>query len=257
MANAIREISIERGYDPSDFVLFAFGGAGPMHATQIADEIGMREILIPILPGNLSALGLLASDQTYERVQTFLARLSTLDPAVLGAALDEHVRRGREALRQRGFKDDAMRFQHALDMRYARQAFELTVDILDAVRTPAELRTIFLETYARHFGRADPAGEIEVVNLRTTSIGVTDKPAFPPVRGTPQRNAGAMTARRTLVVDGAALEAAVYARERLPVETAFDGPAIVEEDGATTVVLPGWRARRDATGNLRLNASIA
>lgn len=254
MANAIREISIERGYDPSEFVLLAFGGAGPMHATQIADEIAMREILIPILPGNLSALGLLASDQTYERVQTFLARLSTLDPAVLGGALDEHERLGRDELRQRGFDQGTMRFQHALDMRYARQAFELTVDVPGGVRAPAELRRIFLEAYARHYGRADPEGEIEIVNLRTTSIGVTGKPVFPPVRGAAQRIANAATARRTLVVDGAAVEAAVYERDRLPVEVAFDGPAIVEEDGSTTVVLPGWRARRDGTGNLRLSA---
>ena len=254
MANAIREISIERGYDPSDFVLFAFGGAGPMHATQIADEIALREILIPILPGNLSALGLLACDQSYERVRTFLARLSTIDPASLGAALDEHERLGRDELRRRGFEPGAMRFRHALDMRYTRQAFELTVDLPDSVRTAAGLRQNFLAAYARHYGRADPEGEIEVVNLRTTSVGVTNKPALPPVRGACQRLADAVTAQRTLIVDGAAVTAAVYERERLPVETPFEGPAIVEEDGSTTVVLPGWRARRDATGNLRLSA---
>ena len=254
MANAIREISIERGYDPSDFVLLAFGGAGPMHATQIADEIGMREILVPILPGNLSALGLLASDQSYERVQTFLARLSTLDPAALAAALDEHVRLGSNELRQRGFDQGTMRFQHALDMRYARQAFELTVDLPEGVRTLDELRKNFLDAYARHYGRADPGGEIEIVNLRTTSIGVTSKPVFPVVRGAAQHLADAVTARRGLTVDGATVEVAVYERDRLPVEVAFDGPAIVEEDGATTVVLPGWRVRRDAMGNLRLSA---
>ena len=254
MANAIREISIERGYDPSDFVLLAFGGAGPMHAAQIADEIGMREILIPILPGNLSALGLLASDQSYERVQTFFARLSTLDPAALAAALDEHTRRGSDELRQRGFVPAAMRFRHALDMRYTRQAFELTVDLPDGVRDLAEIRKCFLDAYARHYGRADPAGEIEIVNLRTTSIGVTAKPAFPPVRGAQRELADAVIARRALVVDGSTVTAVVYERERLPVDIAFEGPAIVEEDGSTTVVLPGWRVRRDATGNLRLSA---
>jgi N-methylhydantoinase A len=254
MANAIREISIERGYDPSQFVLLAFGGAGPMHATQIADEIGMREILVPVLPGNLSALGLLASDQSTERVRTFLARLSILDETALAAALDEHERRGREALRERGFADGAMRFRHALDMRYARQAFELTVDIPDDAPTGAALRAIFLETYARHYGRADPQGEIEIVNLRTTSMGVTGKPELPPVRGAAQRLADALKERRRLVAGGTEVEAAVYERERLPVDAAFDGPAIIEEDGATTVVLAGWRARRDASGSLRLSA---
>jgi N-methylhydantoinase A len=250
MANAIREISIERGYDPSEFVLLAFGGAGPMHATQIADEIGMREILVPVLPGNLSALGLLASDQSYERVRTFVARLSTLDARALAAVLEEHERRGREELRQRGFADGAMRFRHALDMRYARQAFELTVDL----PAGAELRKLFLESYARHYGRADPQGEIEIVNLRTTSVGVTAKPELPPVRGAAPRLADAVKERRRLVAGGKDVQAAVYERERLPVDATFDGPAIIEEEGATTVVLAGWRARRDATGNLRLSA---
>src|SRR4029078_13264434 len=102
--------------------LFPFGGAGPMHAAQIAEEIGMHDILVPILPGNLSALGLLASDQRYERVQTFMARLSALDHATLRDMRDEHVRIEGGALSERGFARDAMRFQHALDMRYVRQA---------------------------------------------------------------------------------------------------------------------------------------
>ncbi len=196
MANAIREISIERGYDPSEFVLFPFGGAGPMHAAQIAEEIGIGEILVPILPGNLSALGLLASDQRYERVQTFMTRLSTLDRAMFSAALDEHVRLESEALQQRGFARDAMRFQHALDMRYLRQAFELTVELPEGVREPQALRQVFLDAYTRHFGRADAAAEIEIVNLRTTAIGLTDHPVFPhgakngaPARGCRDREA--------------------------------------------------------------------
>ena len=113
MANAIREISIERGYDPSDFVLFPFGGAGPMHAAQIAEEIGMREILVPILPGNLSALGLLASDQRYERVQTFMTRLSALDSARVR-------RRARRARAQRGRGARPARIRAAIDALPAR-----------------------------------------------------------------------------------------------------------------------------------------
>src|SRR5439155_91899 len=149
MANAIREISIERGYDPSEFVLFPFGGAGPMHAAQIAEEIGMGEILVPILPGNLSALGLLASDQRHERVQTFMTRLSTLDRATFSAAIGE----------------------------------------------------------------------------------------------------------RPMISGGRSSPAIVYERERLPVDAMFEGPAIIEEEGATTVVPPGWRGHRDASGNLRLSAN--
>ena len=254
MAGAIREVSIERGYDPSEFVLLAFGGAGPMHAAEIADELSMREILVPVLPGNLSALGLLASNQSYERVQTFFTRLATLDAAALATTIEAHERLGRDELRLRGFSAEAMRFRHALDMRYSRQAFELTVDLPDAEHTPATLRVNFLDAYARHYGRADPHGEIEIVNLRTTSVGVTAKPALPAVRGAASRLADAIMARRPLITNGAAVEAAVYEREKLPVGLSFDGPAIVEEDGSTTVVPPGWRARRDANGHLRLTA---
>jgi N-methylhydantoinase A len=255
MANAIREISIERGYDPSEFVLFPFGGAGPMHAAQIAEEIGMREILVPILPGNLSALGLLASDQRHERVQTFMARLSNLDRALFGAALDDHVRRESDALQQRGFTRDGMRFQHALDMRYVRQAFELTVELPEGLREPQALRQVFLEAYARHFGRADATAEIEIVNLRTTAIGLTEHPVFPPVREAARRLEDAVISKRPMISGGCSSTAVVYDRERLPVDARFEGPAIVEEDGATTVVPPGWRGHRDTRGNLRLSAN--
>jgi N-methylhydantoinase A len=254
MANAIREISIERGYDPSDFVLFPFGGAGPMHAAQIADEIGIREILVPILPGNLSALGLLASDQRYERVRTFMTRLSSLDSVAFSTALDEHVRLESDELRQRGFARDAMRFQHALDMRYVRQAFELTVDLPEGAREPQALRQVFLDAYARHFGRADATAEIEIVNLRTTAIGLTDHPVFPPVREAARRLEDAAIAQRSMISGGRSSLAIVYEREQLPVDAPFEGPAIVEEEGATTVVPPGWRGHRDARGNLRLSA---
>jgi N-methylhydantoinase A len=255
MANAIREISIERGYDPSEFVLFPFGGAGPMHAAQIAEEIGMSEILVPILPGNLSALGLLASDQRYERVRTFMARLSSLDADRLSRELAGHEHEESAALAKRGFAREAMRFVHALDMRYVRQAFELTVELPDAVRDPQALRRLFLDAYARHYGRADDNSEIEIVNLRTTAIGLTEHPEFPPVRATAQRLEDSVIARRPMIADARTFDATVYERERLPIDAVFEGPAIVEEEGSTTVLLPGWRARRDDRGNLRLSST--
>lgn len=254
MANAIREISIERGYDPSEFVLVPFGGAGPMHCAQIAEEIGIGEILVPILPGNLSALGLLTSDQRYERVETFMMRLSALDRDAFAAALDRHVSVESAELARRGFDEASMRFQHALDMRYVRQAFELTVELPDTVRDPEALRNVFLDAYARHFGRADRAAEIEIVNLRTTAIGKTAHPAFPAAREAAGRLDDAVIAQRTMVSAGNPALARVFERERLPVAAVFHGPAIVEEDGATTVVPPGWRGQRDASGNLRLSA---
>jgi len=252
MASAIREITVERGHDPADFVLLAFGGAGPMHAAEVARELGMREVLIPVFPGNLSALGLLASDQVYEQVCTFLQRLSALDVGALQAQLAAHEAAGRTRLAARGFGNRQMRFRHALDMRYARQAFEITVDLPGARPGREALRTRFLDTYERLYGHADADGEIEIVNLRTAQIGITRKPQAHALRVPTGTLAQARVARRDMVVDGRALPAGVYARERLPADARFEGPALIEEAGATTVVTPGWQASVDGIGNLRL-----
>ena len=256
MASAIREVTVERGYDPAEFSLVAFGGAGPMHATLLAEEIGMTGILIPMHPGNLSALGLLASDQVHEMVRTFIGQLDAIDPGELTAVRDAHAAAGEEELARRGFAGDAMRFSHALDMRYAHQAFEITVDIADDGWSVDSLRSAFLATYRHHYGHADADGDVEVVNVRTRVIGVTRKPSvrrLAPGAGTVE---GAVIARRDAWFDEAPVSVAVYERDRLPVDRPFAGPAIVEEDGATTVITPGWTARRDDSGNLRLSATI-
>ena len=253
MANAIREISIERGYDPARFTLVPFGGAGPMHATQIAAELGMRWVLVPLDPGNLSALGLLVSDQRREHVRTFLASLANLDLDAIVSALGEQERAGREEMQASGEEVLEVRFAHALDMRYARQGFELTVDLAGAPSEPDDVRRAFLEAYARQYGHAHASGDIEIVNLRTTVIGVTPKPRVRRLRHG-GKMADATLPSRDMVVEGKSIPVSVYERERLPVDVEFEGPAVIEEAGATTVMLPGWRGRRDDLGNLRFEA---
>ena len=253
MANAIREISIERGYDPARFTLVPFGGAGPMHATQIAAELGMRRVLVPLDPGNLSALGLLVSDQRREHVRTFLASLANLDLDAIVSALGEQERAGRTEMQASGEEVLEVRFAHALDMRYARQGFELTVDLAGEPSEPDDVRRAFLEAYARQYGHAHASGDIEIVNLRTTVIGVTPKPRVRRLRHG-GKMADATLPSRDMVVEGKSIPVSVYERERLPVDVEFEGPAVIEEAGATTVMLPGWRGRRDDLGNLRFEA---
>ena len=252
MANAIREISIERGYDPARFTLVPFGGAGPMHATRIAAELGMRRVLVPLDPGNLSALGLLVSDQRREHVRTFLAPLANLDLDAVVSALGEQERVGRMEMQASGEEVLEVRFAHALDMRYARQGFELTVDLAGAPSEPDDVRRAFLEAYARQYGHAHASGDIEIVNLRTTVIGVTPKPRVRRLRHG-GKMADATLPARDMVVEGKSIPVSVYERERLPVDVEFEGPAVIEEAGATTVML-GWRGRRDDLGNLRFEA---
>jgi N-methylhydantoinase A len=254
MANAIREITIEQGHDPAAFTLVAFGGAGPMHACDVARELGIRDVLVPIFPGNLSALGLLASDQRHELVRTHLRRLSALEPAELDGVLRAHEAAGRAALARDGFPAEAVRFGHRLDMRYARQAFEVAVDLPAGPVHVEGLRKVFLDTYEQRYGHADPQAEIELVNVRTAVIGVTPKPVLPRRPPVPGRLADALAGRRPVVMASAEHDCPVYERERLPGGLAFEGPAVVEEAGSTTVVRPGWRAALDEWGNLRLTA---
>ena len=255
MANSVRKITIEQGRDPAEFTLVAFGGAGPMHATQVAEELGVREILIPILPGNLSALGLLASDQRHELVRTFIRPLSDLDPEELAAVVSRHEADGRAQLLAEGFAPGRIRFTHSLDMRYARQAFETAVDLPARPHDVESLRTAFLDTYGRRYGHADPNAEIELVNVRTAAVGITPKPEIPRYGGAAGRLEEAIVEERRVVVRGAPRACPVYDRERLPGSARFEGPAVVEEAGATTVIFPGWAAAVDAWGNLRLTAT--
>ena len=131
---------------------------------------------MPLDPGNLSALGLLVSDQRREHVRTFLAPLANLDLDAIVAALGEQERAGRAEMQASSEEVLEIRFAHALDMRYARQGFELTVDLAGAPSEPDDVRRAFLEAYARQYGHAHASGDIEIVNLRTTVIGVTPKP---------------------------------------------------------------------------------
>jgi N-methylhydantoinase A len=255
MTSAIREISIQRGHDPRDFTLIAFGGAGPMHALALADEIGIPRVLVPRHPGNFSALGLLASDIKHDEVRTRVGLLRErwpLVPALL-AEMESGVRR---QLELEGFEAPQQRLHRTLDLRYRSQAFELNLPLGDETepgeRALAALETAFHREHLAMYGHADETAAIELVNVRLSAYGVVAKP-------TPARPAGgaaaldaALVERRPVRFDGATHDCPVWERERLPAGAELTGPAIVEEFGATTVVPPGWRGALDVHGNLRL-----
>jgi N-methylhydantoinase A len=247
MTSSIREITIARGHDPREFTLVAFGGAGPMHGALIAEELAIPRVLIPRHPGNFSALGLLVSDVKHDDARTRIGLLGA-QREVIDAALAEMEAAGLERLAADGFGPSEGTIDRALDLRYLGQAFELTVPIAPE---PLDLDAIVKDFHARHlatYGHADPAGEVELVNVRVAARGVVDKPS-------PRRHVARGEARRgprTAWFGGAALSVDVYEREGLATSVVLDGPAIVEEFGATTVVPPGWIARVDAFGDLIL-----
>ena len=252
MTSAIREISIQRGHDPRDFTLVAFGGAGPMHALALAEEIGLPRVLVPRHPGNFSALGLLASDIKHDDVRTRVGPLRA-QLGVLAALFAEMATAAQRQLELEGFAADRQRLLRSVDVRYHGQAFELNVAVgepLDADALEADFHTQHRLTY----GHANPETPVELVNARLVAYGLVDKPAAQSHGGAADGETAAVT--RSVWFGGVAHDCPVWERDRLATGAGLRGPAIVEEFGATTVIPPGWNGVVDAQGNLRFERGV-
>lgn len=248
MEKAIRVISVERGYDPRDYTLVAFGGAGGLHACELAAALQMPRVLVPKFPGALSALGILRADVVRDFSQTVRLPVNSVAKAraALGRAFARIERRGAQQMRAEGFLPRQIRVERLLDMRYIGQAYELSVPAAGGfVRG-------FHREHERRYGYADPARPTEVVNVRARLMGATPKPGLMRERvGSANAQAAMVGLCRTVFARGVRATP-VYERAKLRAGHRFKGPAIVTEYSATTVVPPGWRARVDAYGNLVL-----
>ena len=252
MTSAIREISIQRGHDPRDFTLIAFGGAGPMHAVALAEEIGLPRVLVPRHPGNFSALGLLASDIKHDDVRTRVGALRER-VSVVEALFAEMEAQARRQLEREGFAPESQRLLRTLDLRYRGQAFELNVAVAAGPIAAASLPAIEDDFHRAHraaYGHDNRAATIDLVNARLTAYGLVPKPAADRYESATRALSDALLERRRVWFGGVVTDCPVWERERLPERARFAGPAIVEEFGATTVLPPGWRAAVDPLGNL-------
>ena len=252
MAGAIKEISVERGHDPRDYVIVPYGGAGPMHAAQIAEELGVSTILTPRFPGNLSALGLIVSDVRHDDVRSWIKGLEALRFDELDREFRSMEKGALSVLKEEGFEAKDTLFRRSLDLRYKGQAFELNIPLRnsDALEKIAErFHTRFQETY----GHSRPGQTIELVNLRLSSFGLVEKPLFPAYASKGRSILQAQKDERQVYFQGHFSETPVYERDLLPCEEGLNGPAIIEENGATTVVPPSWMVKIDPNGNLLLN----
>ncbi|MFO1283231.1 MAG: hydantoinase/oxoprolinase family protein [Burkholderiales bacterium] len=254
MASAIREISIQRGHDPREFALVAFGGAGPMHACDLARDLAIPQVVVPPAPGNLCAFGLLVTDVVAERSETLLARTATLDPTRLAARLDQLARAAREDLVRDGIAAAAIRTTATLDMRYVGQKSELPVPVDSANLTPAGIDEAFFAVYAERYGHTKRVAPTEIVNIRAMAVGAIEKADLarlsPPAANPDSDADGVLSRRQVYFRESGWIECPVYDRYRLAVGAQVPGPAIVEELGATTVVGPRDRFRVDAQHNL-------
>jgi N-methylhydantoinase A len=252
MTGAIKEISVMRGHDPRAFTLFAYGGAGPLHAAFVAAELGMSRVVVPPMPGNFSAFGLLVADVRHDEVRTRVVRTADLSFPELERLFGDLTARARARLAKDGFTAASMRFEASLDMRYVGQAFELGVPFEEGLASMKDVDRAFYTAHEARYAHAT-ADPVEIVSLRLSAYGVGAKPSFPraPEAGS---LAAARLPERAVLFDAVPTATAVYARELLPSQAALEGPALIEEPGTTTVVPPGFRASVDAHANLILRA---
>ena len=240
MVSAIKQISVEKGHDPRDFTLVAYGGAGPMHGAFIAEELEIERVLVPTGPGNFAALGSLISDvkQDFVKSRTLLPRRL----ASFADIADEFDRLEAEAgrsLASEGVAPADFSSRRALGMRYLGQSWEIDVDVPPDMATVEALEAAFHDTHERRFGHRND-GETEVVSFRLTGTGRGAKPEFGAWRVAGDV-AGPRVETRAVFFGGRFFDTPVLVRDRLPAGASHAGPAIVEEEGATTVVPPEWR----------------
>ncbi|MBM3490197.1 MAG: hydantoinase/oxoprolinase family protein [Alphaproteobacteria bacterium] len=240
MVSAIKQISISNGFDPRDFTLLAYGGAGPMHAVAIAEELEMRSILVPLGPGNFAAFGSLISDLRRDYAQTRTLQLRETTWAEVEATFARIEAEARESLRGEGVPAERIVTRRSAGMRYLGQSWELSVEVPPAIASLPALEAAFGEVHDRRFGHKS-GGNMEVVSFRVAAIGEVAKPSLPDwtVGGT---LVDALQARRPVFFAGAFADAPVYQRDRLPKAARIGGPAVIEESGSTTVLPVGWHA---------------
>ena len=240
-ANAVLQLTVKRGIDPSGDTLVAFGGAGPLQASRIAQLLGLKTVLIPPSPGNVSAFGLLAVDVKDDYVQTLVQRHDAVDAEAVRATFARLGERARESLLQQGVPEDRMALRRSVDARYLGEAHELSLDV-GAEFDPGAAADRFHDLHERVYGYAYRTGQVvEFVNWKVTGVGLIERPRL---RLAPPAGSGAAVGRRAGF--------AVYRREELPAGFEAEGPAIVEEYGSTTVIERGFGLRVDRLGNLIL-----
>jgi len=251
MVSSILEISVMRGYDPRECTLVPFGGAGPMHGTMIADELGITNIVIPRYPGHFSAWGLLISDVRQDAAETILAPVDQTYISKICSSLDRLENKLLKQLVGDGFPTSTISFKASLDLRYKGQAFEIPLPIDQNNITYETITNDFNKLYAKRYGHANEGQVIEIVNTRLTGVAKIPKPSLTKV----QNFSSNPIDERDVYFYQKEEKVPVYARDTLPINADYEGPAIIEEDGATTVVFPHWVFRRDDEDKLHLTKS--
>jgi len=247
MSLAVREVSVEKGFDPRDFALVASGGAGPLHVSLIARELHVPTVIIPLFPSAFSALGMLLADERHDFVRTYFGELAVLDFEQLLAVYEEMASEARSALERKG----DVQHEIKLDMRYAGQEFALPVEItLDQLRNGDRqgIRAKFEQEYEHRYAHHSPEEPAEIINVRLAMTSKRKKLNFP--RLTPGTGVVPFTHRPVYLYGSQPMDVPVCRREALTAGACFMGPAIIQEDGTTTVLFIGDTCAVMETGEL-------
>jgi N-methylhydantoinase A len=241
MSLAVRSVSVGRGYDPRDFAMVGFGGAGPLHSAEIARELNIPTLVIPRVPGHFSALGMLLADLRHDYVRTYYKPLSQCDFATIEEIFGIMAEEGRELLASEGVTPENMTVQRFLDMRYVGQEFPIQTPVSaeDLARhDPQVLRTAFDRIHDRRYGHKAADEPVEIVNLRMTATGQRARSRFPAVAS---RSSDALIGHRSVVLDAPTqpVSCPVYDRDKLGDGAVIRGPAAVVEYASTTILFEG------------------
>ncbi len=251
MEEAIKAISTMRGHDLRDFMLLAFGGAGPVHAGRIARALGMAGVIVPLYPGVFSALGLVLSDVKHDYVRSRLSPLATTAPQDVAEMFERLGAQASAELLGDGFARDAVRIERFLDLRYAGQGYEMSIPCpADAPVDLAAMRLAFDRQHQETFGHTAPEEPVEIVSYRVRGIGLVPAVTMQKFGRAGTTLDDARRETRRVRFDGREVPCPVYQRERLGVGLSLTGPAILEQFDCTTVICPGQSARVDEWKNL-------
>ncbi len=247
MADAMRTITVKQGIDPREYSLVAFGGTGPMHAVWLAGELEIAEVVIPWSPGTFSAWGMLQTDMRHDLARSFYEPVAALEPSSLLEVYRELEREGGALLAEQDVDPADTYFVRSADMRYVGQEYSVNVPVGDEIDL-GEIEDVFHEAHRVRYGHSTPGAPVEFVNLRLAALGRIASEAVPFQPAEDGRDA--VLTRRQVTFDGEPHETLVLLRSRLAPGSSHDGPLVIEEETATTVVPPAYTARIDEVGNL-------
>ena len=256
MANAIRSITVEQGLDPRDFALVAFGGAGPMHAAFLVDELEISRVIVPVSPGNFSAAGMLQTDIQHDVAQAAYRRMPEATEQQVGAELALAEERAATILANDGVAPERMHFSRSAEMRYVGQEYTVQIPFPGNCCNQAaleQLPALFHRAHQVRYGHSNSAETVELLNLRVAAVGRIDKPPLGPLGGSGATGQPASAAERIIYFEGTPRLSNIFLRSALLPGHAIPGPAIVEEESCTTVIPPGYAANVDALGNLNIS----